>query len=113
MKAHHDQHFLIDQHAIERIADIAEVKGKRVLEIGPGNGALTSALLQRGAIVHAIELDGYLCEELNTIFPDEIAHGQLTVQHGDATRCDLPFFEMVVSNLDRKSTRLNSSHEGR
>ncbi len=99
MKAHHDQHFLIDPHATQRIADLAEVKGKRVLEIGPGNGALTSALLQRGAIVYAVELDGRLCEGLHTIFSEEIAQGQLTVQQGDATRCDLPPFEMVVSNL--------------
>ena len=99
MKAHHDQHFLIDPQAVQRIADVAEVKGKRVLEIGPGHGALTRALLQRGAIVHAVELDGHLCEELHTIFSEEIAQGQLTVKHGDATRCDLPPFEMVVSNL--------------
>jgi 16S rRNA (adenine1518-N6/adenine1519-N6)-dimethyltransferase len=99
MKAHHDQHFLIDPHAVQRIADVAEVKGKRVLEIGPGKGALTRALLQRGAIVFAVELDGHLCEGLHTIFSEEIAQGQLTVLQGDATRCELPAFEMVISNL--------------
>jgi 16S rRNA (adenine1518-N6/adenine1519-N6)-dimethyltransferase len=99
MKAHHDQHFLIDPHAVQRIADLADVKGKRVLEIGPGNGVLTSALLQRGAIVYAIELDGHLCEGLHTTFSEEIAQEQLTVRQGDATRCELPTFEMVVSNL--------------
>ncbi|MDD1699979.1 MAG: 16S ribosomal RNA methyltransferase A [Methanoregula sp.] len=99
MKAYHDQHFLTDPHAVDRIANLAEVKGKRVLEIGPGNGALTHALLDHGAIVHAVELDGHLCEELTDRFSDEISIGQLTVQHGDATRCELPEFEMVVSNL--------------
>jgi 16S rRNA (adenine1518-N6/adenine1519-N6)-dimethyltransferase len=99
MKAHHDQHFLIDPHAVDRIANLAVVKGKRVLEIGPGNGALTRALLDRGAIVHSVELDSYLCEELSDRFSDEISCGQLTVQHGDATRCELPLFELVVSNL--------------
>jgi 16S rRNA (adenine1518-N6/adenine1519-N6)-dimethyltransferase len=99
MKAYHDQHFLIDPHAVDRIANLAEVKGKRVLEIGPGNGALTRALLHHGAIVHAVELDGHLCDELTGRFSDEISSGQLTVQHGDATRCELPEFEMVVSNL--------------
>jgi len=49
MKARHDQHFLIDKNAIGRIADTEDVKGKVVLEIGPGNGALTRALLDRGA----------------------------------------------------------------
>ncbi|WP_292425523.1 16S rRNA (adenine(1518)-N(6)/adenine(1519)-N(6))-dimethyltransferase RsmA [Methanoregula sp.] len=99
MKAYHDQHFLIDKNAIKRIADLVDVKGKIVLEVGPGNGALTRALLDRGATVHAVELDGQLCEELAERFSEEIHTGTLTVTHGDATRCDLPPFEMVVSNL--------------
>lgn len=99
MKAYHDQHFLTDPHAINRIADLEDVRGKRVLEIGPGNGALTRALLDRGALVHAIELDSSLCEQLADTFSEEISGGQLTVQHGDATRCEFPPFEMSVSNL--------------
>jgi 16S rRNA (adenine1518-N6/adenine1519-N6)-dimethyltransferase len=99
MKAYHDQHFLIDPHAINRIADLEDVQGKQVLEIGPGNGALTRALLDRGAVVHAIELDDNLCLQLADTFSKEIADGQLTVQHGDATRCGIPPFEVCVSNL--------------
>lgn len=99
MKAYRDQHFLIDPNAVERIANLAEVKGNRVLEIGPGNGALTRALLDRGAIVGAVELDGSLCEELNNLFSEDIVEGRLTVMQGDATRCELPPFDMVVSNL--------------
>jgi len=99
MKAYHDQHFLIDPFAVERIANLSDVKGALVLEIGPGNGALTRALLNRGAIVRAVELDGLLCEGLTTLFSEEIAQGRLSVQQGDATRCELPHFEMVVSNL--------------
>jgi 16S rRNA (adenine1518-N6/adenine1519-N6)-dimethyltransferase len=99
MKAHHDQHFLIDPHAVERIASLSDVKGKRVLEVGPGSGVLTRALLDRGAIVHAVELDSHLCEELTDRFSDKISTGQLTVQQGDAVRCELPLFEIVVSNL--------------
>jgi 16S rRNA (adenine1518-N6/adenine1519-N6)-dimethyltransferase len=99
MKAYHDQHFLIDPHAIQRIADLEEVHGRQVLEIGPGNGALTRALLDRGAIVSAIELDSTLCEQLADTFSSEIARGQLTVLHGDATRCAIPPFEITVSNL--------------
>jgi len=99
MKALHDQHFLIDPQAINRIADLEDVQGKRVLEIGPGNGALTRALLDRGAIVHAIELDSILCEQLADLFSEEIARGQLTVQQGDAIRCEIPPFDLTVSNL--------------
>ncbi len=99
MKAHHDQHFLIDQRAIDRIADIVPVRDRVVLEVGPGNGALTRALLARGATVHAVELDGNLCEDLAETFSNEVASGRLTVTHGDAGRCDLPPFSVVVSNL--------------
>ena len=99
MKAYHDQHFLIDPFAVERIANLADVKGVLVLEIGSGNGALTRALLNRGAMVRAVELDGLLCEGLTTLFSEEIAQGRLSVKQGDATRCELPPFEKVVSNL--------------
>lgn len=99
MKARFDQHFLIDARAVNRIADIVPLRGKIVLEIGPGNGALTRALLSRGATVHAIELDGSLCKELNDIFSEELAAGRLTITHGDASRCTLPPFSIVVSNL--------------
>jgi 16S rRNA (adenine1518-N6/adenine1519-N6)-dimethyltransferase len=99
MKAYHDQHFLTDPNAVNRIADLEEVRGRRVLEIGPGNGALTRALLDRGAIVHAIELDRNLCEQLGETFSEEIASGQLTVEHGDATKCRYPPFDITVSNL--------------
>lgn len=99
MKAHHDQHFLIDPHAVNRIADLVDVQDRRVLEVGPGSGVLTRALLDRGARVHAIELDRILCEELADRFSSEIACGQLVVQHGDATRCPIPPFDITVSNL--------------
>lgn len=99
MKAYRDQHFLTDRNAIERIADLVPVEGRQVLEIGPGNGALTRALLSRGAIVKAVELDANLCAELGTVFPDEIASGQLEVIRGDAVKCDFPPFEIVISNL--------------
>jgi len=99
MKAYHDQHFLVDPFAVERIVNLADVKGARVLEIGPGNGTLTRALLDRGALVRAVELDGSLCEGLAILFSEEIAQGRLTVQQGDATRCEFPSFDIVISNL--------------
>ncbi|WAC04499.1 MAG: 16S rRNA (adenine(1518)-N(6)/adenine(1519)-N(6))-dimethyltransferase RsmA [Methanoregula sp.] len=99
MKAYCDQHFLIDPQAVGRIASVTDVQDREVLEVGPGNGALTQALLDRGAIVHAVELDRDLCDGLNDRFSEAIAHGRLTVMHGDASRCDLPPFSIVVSNL--------------
>ncbi len=99
MKVPRDQHFLTDTNAVRRIAGIIDVKDKVVLEIGPGTGVLTRALLDQGAIVRAVELDDNLVEDLGLLFADEIEEGRLQVFSGDAVRCDLPPFELVVSNL--------------
>lgn len=50
------QNFLIDNHVIERICELSELAGdERVLEVGPGVGTLTLALLQEAACVTSIE----------------------------------------------------------
>ena len=52
------QNFLIDNHVIERICELSELAGdERVLEVGPGVGTLTLALLQEAACVTSIEAD--------------------------------------------------------
>jgi 16S rRNA (adenine1518-N6/adenine1519-N6)-dimethyltransferase len=99
MRAVKDQHFLIDERAVRRIAGLIDVRDRVVLEIGPGSGALTRALLDHGALVRAVEIDAGLVEEIGFIFADEIEEGRLEVICGDAARCDLPPFELVVSNL--------------
>lgn len=99
MKAQKDQHFLVDQNAVERIAGLVEVEGRTVLEIGPGTGVLTRALLSRGAHVRAIELDKELFSFLSDLFSDEIASGKLELVRGDATKCEFPAFDIVISNL--------------
>ena len=43
MRAPKDQHFLVDDDAVERIADAVPVLDRDVLEIGPGGGVLTAA----------------------------------------------------------------------
>lgn len=59
------QTFLIDPNIVEKIVDTAEIKaGDKVLEIGPGPGALTAALLEKGAHVFAVELDSLFAKEL-------------------------------------------------
>jgi len=52
------QHFLVDPQARDAIVEAAGVgAGSTVLEIGPGTGTLTAALLAQGATVLAVELD--------------------------------------------------------
>lgn len=52
------QNFLIDKKVLDKIIETAEIKeGGNVIEIGPGLGVLTQALLAKGANVVAIEKD--------------------------------------------------------
>lgn len=66
MGARLGQHFLNSPEIVERIISAAELKpGEDVIEIGPGRGALTDALLAAGARLSAIELDGKLAADLS------------------------------------------------
>lgn len=52
------QHFLLDEGVVRRMVDVSGItEGDPVLEIGPGPGILTAALLAAGADVVAVELD--------------------------------------------------------
>ncbi|MEM7690181.1 MAG: 16S rRNA (adenine(1518)-N(6)/adenine(1519)-N(6))-dimethyltransferase RsmA [Pseudomonadota bacterium] len=81
------QNFLLDEQLLSRIAAIpGDLNGARVLEVGPGPGGLTRALLRAGARVTAIEMDTRCLPalaELSEAFP-----GQLTVIEGDAMKLD-------------------------
>ncbi len=99
MSAYRDQHFLTDPRAVDRIASVLELSDRRVLEIGPGRGVLTRALLARGARVIAVEIDVSLVSFLKREFSQAIDSGAFTLVPGDATRVEIPPFEIVVANL--------------
>lgn len=78
------QNFLTSRAVIRDIVDAAGVKeGNDVLEIGPGRGALTEALLSRGARVTAIEKDERLIPVLEKRFEKEIGEGRLKLLCAD------------------------------
>lgn len=81
------QNFLLDEQLLGRIAAIpGSLRERAVLEIGPGPGGLTRALLRAGARVTAIEMDRRCMPalaELEDAFP-----GQLRVIEGDAVKID-------------------------
>ncbi len=96
------QNFLFDQQLLDRIAAIpGDLTDKAVLEIGPGPGGLTRALLRAGARVTAIEMDTRCLPALAEL--EEAFPGKLTVIEGDAMKMDHgeimgePF--AVVANL--------------
>ncbi len=80
------QHFLHDPGVIRRILDaVAPASGQRVVEIGPGRGALTWSLLERAGTLEAIEIDRDLAAALAV---DPRGHGRLTLHVQDVLRTD-------------------------
>jgi 16S rRNA (adenine1518-N6/adenine1519-N6)-dimethyltransferase len=98
------QHFLLDLNITRKIARLAELNpGDRVIEVGPGPGGLTRALLEAGARVTAIEKD----QRFRTLLEDLAAAappGALTLVFADALAADEAALMagepgQVVSNL--------------
>ena len=78
------QNFLVDQGIIDAIVDtIAPRPGERMVEIGPGLGALTGPLIERLDELHAVELDRDLIARLQKRFGDK-----LKLHAGDALAFD-------------------------
>ncbi len=114
LRARHalSQNFLADVDVLEAIlAEAQPAPGRRILEIGPGLGILTGALLRAGAAVVAVELDAglvrWLRAELEPALAlgasDPAAPGGLRLVHADALDLDLagltpPPYD-VVANL--------------
>lgn len=97
-KKHLSQNFLIDTSVVEKIVQTADVQaGDSILEIGPGPGALTKALLDTGARVYAVEMDATFAREL-----DRFQNGKLHVVQADFLKFpmhQLPPHIKIVANL--------------
>ncbi|CAN5247791.1 16S rRNA (adenine(1518)-N(6)/adenine(1519)-N(6))-dimethyltransferaseRsmA [soil metagenome] len=79
------QNFLADPNVIDRVVRTAEIqRGDRVLEVGPGTGALTRALAATGAIVTAIEFDN----RLEPVLVEELDSSGVTLLWADAMEVD-------------------------
>ncbi|MBQ2721449.1 MAG: ribosomal RNA small subunit methyltransferase A [Opitutales bacterium] len=79
------QNFLVDSNIVRKSLELADVsEGDIVVEVGPGLGTLTGALLERGAKVYAVEIDKRLfaflkkrfegVENLNLINDDAVEY---------------------------------------
>jgi 16S rRNA (adenine1518-N6/adenine1519-N6)-dimethyltransferase len=97
------QHFLLDLNLTAKIASVAgDLAGRQVIEVGPGPGGLTRALLATDAAhVTVIEIDPRgvaAAQELAGFYP-----GRLTVIGGDALAIDattlVPGPRQIVANL--------------
>jgi 16S rRNA (adenine1518-N6/adenine1519-N6)-dimethyltransferase len=102
------QHFLIDKAVRHRLVDLAQLRADdTVLEVGPGLGFLTAALIRNAGRVIAIEKDRTLAAYLKRKFMKE---QNLTVVQGDALTFPIPDGSKVVSsppyNISSKLTLL-------
>ncbi|MGN8024667.1 16S rRNA (adenine(1518)-N(6)/adenine(1519)-N(6))-dimethyltransferase RsmA [Microbacterium sp. 22242] len=97
------QNFVVDANTVRKIVQAAEVQpAERVVEIGPGLGSLTLAILETGAAVTAVEIDHRLAARLpQTALERGVPEGALTVVDADALRVtELPGDPTVlVANL--------------
>ncbi|RLK48958.1 16S rRNA (adenine(1518)-N(6)/adenine(1519)-N(6))-dimethyltransferase RsmA [Microbacterium telephonicum] len=82
------QNFVVDANTVRKIVHVARVTdADRVVEIGPGLGSLTLAILETGAPVTAVEIDHRLAERLPaTAGAHGVPAGALTVVDADALR---------------------------
>jgi len=82
------QHFLTDRSYCRRIVEFAGVEsGDRVVEIGPGTGQLTEALLEANAWVLAIEFDRDMIDVLSARFSDA-SRDRLEIVSADVLQFD-------------------------
>ncbi|MEI8279044.1 MAG: 16S rRNA (adenine(1518)-N(6)/adenine(1519)-N(6))-dimethyltransferase RsmA [Bacteroidota bacterium] len=83
------QHFLHDENMCKKIAaQVGHVAGMRLLEIGPGGGALTKYLIEWGDVAYkAIEIDEEKVQYLYKTYP--VLQGKIIQQ--DILKADMPF----------------------
>lgn len=94
------QNFLIDQNVVTKIVNSANVnKGDIILEIGPGSGALTKEILERGATVYAVEYDSQAAHILRKYLG---SYKNFHLYENDFLKQDLSFLKApikIISNL--------------
>ncbi|MBG0716925.1 16S rRNA (adenine(1518)-N(6)/adenine(1519)-N(6))-dimethyltransferase RsmA [Microbacterium sp. 2C] len=97
------QNFVVDANTVRKIVHVGEVAASdRVVEVGPGLGSLTLAVLETGATVTAVEIDHRLAARLSeTAAAHGVPAGALTVVDADALRVtELPGDPtMLIANL--------------
>jgi 16S rRNA (adenine1518-N6/adenine1519-N6)-dimethyltransferase len=101
------QNFLVDGEVLEAIvAAAAPTPGRRILEIGPGLGVLTGALLREGVDLTAVEVDPTMVGHLRSRFEPALertaSEGRLRLVAGDVLDLDVegliePPFDLVAN----------------
>src|SRR3546814_11180291 len=100
------QHFLHERGVVDRIIHAVDPKpGDRLVEIGPGQGAMTFPLLERHGAPTAIEFDRDLLQPLADAAR---AHGELTLVHANVL--DVDFSALAAGTPSRSDGQPTSKY---
>jgi len=92
------QNFLIDENIIKKTIEAIKLKSDDiVMEIGPGEGALTQHLINKAAMVYAIEIDSRACDVLKSKFS---SYNNLVIINEDFLKID--FNKYLIDNKKNK-----------
>lgn len=98
-KKKYGQNFLRDKNLLMKIVRESHIEHKHVVEVGPGQGALTSYLAEQALDVTAYEIDTTLAPILSEL---ERKYANLKVIYGDFLEADLSVYQHelhVVANV--------------
>jgi 16S rRNA (adenine1518-N6/adenine1519-N6)-dimethyltransferase len=91
------QHFLKDRNILRKEVELANVRGKRVIEIGAGDGRLTEEIAKAEPIVvYAFEKDRGLAVKLGERFRGE---KRVVIVVGDFLEAEIPEFDVALGNI--------------
>ncbi|MGE4550131.1 MAG: 16S rRNA (adenine(1518)-N(6)/adenine(1519)-N(6))-dimethyltransferase RsmA [Opitutales bacterium] len=93
------QSFLVDGNLVRKSLEMADLPAaSKVVEVGPGLGSLTGALLDAGHQVNAVERDSVLVNQLRSSKAEALESGQLVLREGDAM--DFPLAGLPESEAE-------------
>lgn len=91
------QNFLVGDGVVSRILELCRPYAGRILEIGPGLGAVSRGLAEMGSAYTAVEIDSGFVRYLSDLFAGS---GKVRIVHADFLKADLADeFDLAVSNL--------------
>ncbi len=97
------QNFLIDKNIARKIVEsIGITAGDHLIEIGPGEGALTGMLLEFPATLTAVDMDDRAIALLEEKFASALREKRLLLRHGDFLK--IPFDELIRTKQNAEQT---------
>jgi 16S rRNA (adenine1518-N6/adenine1519-N6)-dimethyltransferase len=87
------QNFLNNDYIAETIVNSISFNNQKTLEIGPGDGALTSRLINKNCDLTCVEIDKFYFDKLTTNYPD------LKIINQNALKVNFDEYETIIGNI--------------